>query len=176
MYNAEVNKKALSLTGTVLIYAEKQPAIYIVKYRLRGGCIDAPPMAVVIRKGVCVGMPKLDRREQTKINYMKNGGNMKKAMIDAGYSETYADKNARYLMGIIGDDIKNEQNDIRSDEIKSVVEIQKWWSSIVDDNEIDMNTRMKASENIVKSRGGFIQKVEAEIENAVNISIELCDD
>ena len=121
-------------------------------------------------------MPKLDRREQTKINYMKNGGNMKKAMIDAGYSETYADKNARYLMGIIGDDIKNQQNDIRSDELKSVEEIQQWWSSIVDDNEIDMNTRMKASENIVKSRGGFIQKVEAEIENAVNINIELSDD
>lgn len=121
-------------------------------------------------------MPKLDRREQTKINYMKNGGNMKRAMIDAGYSETYADKNARYLMGIIGDDIKNQQNDIRSDEIKSVEEIQRWWSSIVDDNEADMNTRMKASENIVKSRGGFIQKVEAEIENAVNINIELSDD
>lgn len=121
-------------------------------------------------------MPKLDRREQTKVNYMKNGGNMKKAMIDAGYSETYADKNARYLMGIIGDEIKSEQNEIKSDEIKSVEEIQKWWSSIVDDNEIDMNTRMKASENIVKSRGGFIQKVEAEVTNAVNINIELSDD
>ena len=121
-------------------------------------------------------MPKLDRREQTKINYMKNGGNMKKAMIDAGYSETYADKNARYLMGIIGEEIKEDQKNIRSDEIKSVENIQQWWSSLVDDPEMDMNTRMRASENIVKSRGGFIQKVEAEVTNAVNINIELSDD
>ena len=109
------------------------------------------------------GMPKLNRREQTKINYLKNGGNMKKAMIDAGYSETYADKNARYLMGIIGEEIQEAQEDIRSDEIKSVEDIQKWWSSLVDDDVIDMNTRMRASENIVKSRGGFIQKVDASV-------------
>ena len=106
-------------------------------------------------------MAKLDRREQTKINYLKNGGNMKKAMIDAGYSETYADRNSQYLMGIIGDEIKEMQEQIRSDEIKSVEDIQKWWSSLVDDVDTDINTRMRASENIVKSRGGFIQKVDA---------------
>lgn len=121
-------------------------------------------------------MAKLDRREQTKINYMKNGGNMKKAMIDAGYSETYADRNSQYLMGIIGDEIKEMQDELRADGIKSVEEIQQWWSSLVDDSETDMNTRMRASENIVKSRGGFIQKVEAEVTNAVNINIELSDD
>lgn len=121
-------------------------------------------------------MAKLDRREQTKINYLKNGGNMKKAMIDAGYSETYADRNSQYLMGIIGDEIKEIQEQIRSDEIKSVEDIQRWWSSLVDDNEADMITRMRASENIVKSRGGFIQKVETELTNAVNIKIELSDD
>lgn len=121
-------------------------------------------------------MPRLDRREQTKINYMQNGGNMKKAMIDAGYSETYADKNARYLMGIIGDEIQEEQNLLKGEGIKSVSDIQQWWSSLVDDEETDMNTRMRASENIVKSRGGFIQKVEAEVTNAVNINIELSDD
>jgi hypothetical protein len=122
------------------------------------------------------GMPKLNRREQTKINYLKNGGNMKKAMIDAGYSETYADKNARYLMGIIGNEIQEMQEDIRSDEIKSVEDIQRWWSTLVDDVDTDMITRMRASENIVKSRGGFIQKVETEVTNAVNINIELSDD
>ena len=121
-------------------------------------------------------MPKLDRREQTKINYMKNGGNMKKAMIDAGYSETYADKNARYLMGIIGQEIKEEQKKIRSDETKSVEEIQKWWSDNVSNEELDINTRMKSSELLAKSQGGFIERVQAEVTNAVNISIELCDD
>jgi hypothetical protein len=142
-----------------------------------GGRVGSPPMAVAkyIERGMR-GMPKLNRREQTKINYLKNGGNMKKAMIDAGYSETYADKNARYLMGIIGNEIQEMQEDIRSDEIKSVEDIQRWWSSLVDDVDTDMITRMRASENIVKSRGGFIQKVETEVTNAVNINIELSDD
>ena len=59
-------------------------------------------------------MAKLNRREQTKLNYMQNGGNMKKAMIDAGYSESYADKNAQYLWGIIGKEIQTQQNEIKS--------------------------------------------------------------
>ena len=45
-------------------------------------------------------MAKLNRREQTIMNYMQNGGNIKKAMIDAGYSETYADRNSKYLLGM----------------------------------------------------------------------------
>lgn len=121
-------------------------------------------------------MAKLNRREQTKLNYMSNGGNMKKAMIDAGYSETYADKNSKYLLGIIGQEIKDDQNLLKVDGIKSVEEIQQWWSSLMDDSETDMNTRMRASENIVKSRGGFIQKVEADVTSEVNINIELSDD
>lgn len=116
-------------------------------------------------------MPKLDRREQTKINYMKNGGNMKKAMIDAGYSETYADRNSQYLMGIIGDEIKEMQEELKADGIKSVKEVQKWWSSLLDDETADMNTRMKASENIVRSQGGFIDRLKGD----VNISKKLED-
>ena len=116
-------------------------------------------------------MPKLDRREQTKINYMKNGGNMKKAMIDAGYSETYADKNARYLMGIIGDEIKEGQNLLKAEGIKSVEEVQQWWSSLMDDPDVDMSTRMKASENIVRSQGGFIDRLKGDL----NVSKKLED-
>lgn len=116
-------------------------------------------------------MPKLNRREQTKINYMKNGGNMKKAMIDAGYSETYADKNARYLMGIIGEEIKGAQEELKVEGIKSVEEVQRWWSSLVDDENLDMNTRIKVSEDIVRSQGGFIDRLKGD----VNISKKLED-
>lgn len=140
----------------------------IVKYLLRGGCIVASPMAIA-KGGVC--MPKLDRREQTKINYMKNGGNMKKAMIDAGYSETYADRNSQYLMGIIGQDIQEMQKELKEKGIKSVGEIQRWWSSLVDDETVDINTRIKVSEDIVRSQGGFIDRLKGD----VNISKKLED-
>lgn len=108
-------------------------------------------------------MAKLNRQEQAKINYMKNGGNMKKAMIDAGYSETYADRNSQYLLGIIGQEIKEEQDKLRSDEIKSVEEVQQWWSSHIDNEELDMNTRMKSSELLVRSKGGFIDNIKGNL-------------
>ena len=105
-------------------------------------------------------MAKLKRREQTIMNYMQNGGNIKKAMIDAGYSETYADRNSKYLLGIIGDEIKKAQENIRNDNIKSIEEVQQWWSEVMDDNEENTKNRLKASELLVKSKGGFIEKME----------------
>ena len=108
-------------------------------------------------------MAKLNRQEQAKINYMQNGGNMKKAMIDAGYSETYADKNSKYLMGIIGQEIKEEQDKLKAEGIKSVEEIQKWWSANIDNEELDMNTRTKHSELLVRSQGGFIDNLKGNL-------------
>lgn len=102
---------------------------------------------------------KLSRREQTIVNYKANGGNMKKAMIDAGYSETYADKNSKYLLGIIGEQIKEEQKGIKEDGIKSVAEIQKWWSNVMDDKTVEYKDRIRCSENLAKSQGGFIENV-----------------
>ena len=116
---------------------------------MKGGC------------SVAKSNKSLTRRESTMLNYMKNGGNMKQAMIDAGYSASYADKNARYLLGIIGRDIEHEQEDIRSEKIKSVIEIQEWWSKQMDAVENDMSIRMKASEYLAKSQGGFIEKIQA---------------
>lgn len=102
---------------------------------------------------------QLTRREQTIINYKANGGNMKKAMIDAGYSENYADRNSKYLMGIIGDRIKEEQKQIKAEGIKTVEEIQLWWSDKMDDESIDVRDRIRCSENLAKSQGGFIDKL-----------------
>lgn len=103
-------------------------------------------------------MAKLNRREQTKLNYMQNGGNMKQAMIDAGYSETYADRNSQYLMGIIGDDIKKTQDNIRSDKIKDVTQIQERWSEWMDSKELTYAEKIRVSELLAKSQGGFIEK------------------
>lgn len=103
---------------------------------------------------------KLSRREQTIINFKANGGNMKRAMIDAGYSENYADRNSKYLMGIIGEQIKEDQKAIKSKQIKSVEEIQEWWTEQMDDVSLEMKDRIRCSENLAKSQGAFIEKVE----------------
>ncbi len=108
-----------------------------------------------------MGMSK-DRQQQVVLNYKANGGNMKKAMIDAGYSETYADRNSKYLLGIIGEDIKAQQKEIKSEGIKSVTEIQEWWSSVMANGEEDMKNRIKCSELLAKAQGAFIERVEVE--------------
>lgn len=103
---------------------------------------------------------KMNRREQTIYNYKMNGGNMKKAMIDAGYSENYADRNSKYLMGIIGEQIREEQETIRSKNIKSVKEIQEWWAEKMDNPNVKPQDQIKCSELLAKSQGAFIDKVE----------------
>ena len=116
------------------------------------------------------------RQQQVILNYKANGGNMKKAMIDAGYSEAYADKNSKYLMGIIGEEIKTQQKNIVSSKIKDIAEIQEWWSGVMDDEEQKLEHRIKCSELLVKSQGGFIDRIEADVNNDVTINIELSDD
>lgn len=103
---------------------------------------------------------KTARQEQAILNYKANGGNMKKAMIDAGYSENYADKNSRYLLGIVGQEIKAAQDTIKSEKIKSVAQIQEWWTNIMDNEDVDIRDKIKVSELLAKSQGGFIEKVE----------------
>lgn len=100
-----------------------------------------------------------DRQQQVILNYKANGGNMKKAMIDAGYSETYADRNSKYLLGIIGEQIREQQDEIKSEKIKTVKEIQEWWSGVMDDAEEDMAQRIKCSDLLAKSQGAYVENV-----------------
>lgn len=111
------------------------------------------------------------RQENAMLNYKANGGNMRKAMIDAGYSELYADRNSQYLLGIIGEYIKEEQKEIKSEKVKSIEAIQEWWSKNVDNEELDIKDRLKSSELLVRSQGGFIDNVK----NDVNVHSKLED-
>lgn len=100
-----------------------------------------------------------DRQKQVILNYKANGGNMKKAMIDAGYSETYADRNSKYLLGIIGEQIKEQQEEIKSSKVKTITEIQEFWSENMECKENEMQHRIKCSELLAKSQGAFIENV-----------------
>ena len=116
------------------------------------------------------------KQQQVILNYKANGGNMKKAMIDAGYSESYADKNSKYLLGIIGDEIKAQQNEIKQEKIKTIGEIQEWWANLMNDENQDPKDRIKCSELLAKSQGAFILKIDAEVQTETTINIELVDD
>ena len=111
-----------------------------------------------------------DRQQQVVANYKANGGNMKKAMIDAGYSETYADRNSKYLLGIIGEQIKAQQDEIKSNKIKTVEQIQEWWSENIDNPEVDKSQQIKCSELLVRSQGGFIDNTN--LKGNLNMKLE----
>ena len=117
-----------------------------------------------------------DRQQQVVLNYKANGGNMKQAMIDAGYSESYADRNSKYLLGIIGEQIKTQQDEICNKKKLSIGEVQDWWVGMMTDENQDPKDRIKCSELYAKSMGAFIQKIEAEVKGETVINIELVDD
>ena len=52
----------------------------------------------------------------------------------------------------------------------------EWLTDRIADEDIDINAKLKAIDIMNKMQGEYVQKVEAEVTNAVNISIELSDD
>lgn len=52
----------------------------------------------------------------------------------------------------------------------------EWLTKIVDNGEERTENKLKAIDIMNKMQGEYVQKVEAEVKNAVNISIELSDD
>ena len=113
-----------------------------------------------------------DRQQQVILNYKANGGNMKQAMIEAGYSETYADRNSKYLLGLIGEEIKTQQKDIISSKIKTVTEIQEWWSSKLDNPIIELKDQIKCSELLAKSQGAFVDRVELDADMDLKVVVD----
>lgn len=53
---------------------------------------------------------------------------------------------------------------------------KEWLTEVINDPDVDINAKLKASDQLNRMEGEYIQKVETEIKNAVNINIELSDD
>lgn len=53
---------------------------------------------------------------------------------------------------------------------------KEWLTEVINDSEADIRVRLQASDQLNRMEGAYIQKVETEFKNAVNISIELSDD
>lgn len=53
---------------------------------------------------------------------------------------------------------------------------KEWLTEVINDEKIDINARLKASDQLNRMDGEYIQKVQAEVTNEVTINIELVDD
>lgn len=89
-------------------------------------------------------------------------GNATQAAIKAGYSDKYAGQNADKILKNtnVKEYLAYFQKKVDQTAIKSVEEVQRWWSSIIDDAEEVTKDRLKASELLVKSKGGFMDNVQ----------------
>ena len=67
------------------------------------------------------------------------------------------------------------RNELAKPSIMSAQKRLEWLTEVIN-GEDDINAKLKAVDIMNKMQGEYVQKVETEIKNAVNISIELSDD
>ena len=60
--------------------------------------------------------------------------------------------------------------------IMSAQKRKEWLTEVINNPEVDINARLRASDQLNKMEGEYVQKVETELKNAVSIHIELSDD
>jgi hypothetical protein len=72
--------------------------------------------------------------------------------------------------------IKELREQVVSPKIISAQKRKEWLTAVINDPDMDINARLKASDQLNRMEGEYIQKVETEIKNAVSINIELVDE
>ena len=106
--------------------------------------------------------------------YVKNGGNVYKACISAGYSPKYANGKGYTLLRNVQVKayIEKLMKKVDKTKVKSIEEIQEFWGKVMDDEEAKMQDRLKASENLAKVYGAFINinKNETTLTGALDVS------
>ena len=72
--------------------------------------------------------------------------------------------------------VKELRDQINTEAIMSAQKRLEWLTTVIQNNEESTSDRLKAIDLMNKMQGEYVQKVEAEVTNAVNINIELSDD
>ena len=72
--------------------------------------------------------------------------------------------------------IKELRDQLAKPSIMTAQERLEWLTQRIDDDEVDINAKLKAIDIMNKMQGEYVQKVETELKNSVSIHIELSDD
>ena len=72
--------------------------------------------------------------------------------------------------------LKELRNELAKPSIMTAQDRLEWLTGIINSDDETTSDRLKAIDLMNKMQGEYIQKVEANIENAVNINIELSDE
>lgn len=72
--------------------------------------------------------------------------------------------------------INELRGQLTKETIMSAQERLEWLTEAIQSEDVAINDKLKAIDIMNKMQGEYVQKVQAEVTNAVNISIELSDD
>lgn len=72
--------------------------------------------------------------------------------------------------------ISEMRNELAKPTIMSAQERLEWLTGLIKDDESDVNAKLKAVDIMNKMQGGYIQRIEADVNNDVYISVELTED
>ena len=108
--------------------------------------------------------------------------NYSDAYRSAYNTERMTDKTVNEKASLLKDDdkvkarIKELREAATTPKVMTAQRRKEWLTEVVNDPKIDIRVRLQASDQLNRMEGEYIQKVEAEVTNAVNINIELSDD
>lgn len=72
--------------------------------------------------------------------------------------------------------IKELRDEVDSPLIMSAQKRKEWLTEVINDPNVDINAKLKATDLLNKMDGEYIQKIAAEVQTETTINIELVDD
>ena len=117
----------------------------------------------------------LNERQQKFCEFYAKSGNATEAAIQAGYAEKSAGGNADKLLKNtkVSNYLAELSKNTRTDAIATITDIKEFWTKVLESSEEEMSYRLKASELLVKSEGGFLDKVEhsgTTVQRVINVN------
>ena len=117
----------------------------------------------------------LNERQQKFCEFYAKSGNATDAAIQAGYAVKSAGGNADKLLKNtkVSNYLAELSKNTRTDAIATITDIKEFWTKVLESSEEEMPYRLKASELLVKSEGGFLDKVEhsgTTVQRVVNVN------
>lgn len=122
------------------------------------------------------------KQEQFAKAIALDGMNYSDAYRSAYNTKRMSDKTINEKASLLKDNdkirtrIKELRDEVDTPKIISAQKRKEWLTDVINDPNVDINARLKASDQLNRMEGEYIQKVETEFKNAVNINIELSDD
>lgn len=124
----------------------------------------------------------LTAKQETFANGIAQGMTQSDAYRSAYNTSKMTDKSVWEKASELANDIKVAERvrELRDMAAKSTImtaqQRKEWLTKVINDPEVDINAKLKASDQLNRMDGEYTQKIEANVVNDLTINIELSDD